>query len=140
MRTITLVSFVLLTACAGSDEPDPDFTLDPGFGDDTRGPFSSAGEVEDTTCGAWFPTTAQHQVTLTENFLALHFMTDTVDAPFKVIEGNNTWCSDTDSTPLPVVSSGAWSGGTFAVYVGSPTEGGSTPYDLTVAEGLPDGM
>lgn len=137
-----LLPLFVLAACAGdpSEEPDPNFTLSPGFEEDTRGPFSSSGDVEDTTCGAWFPDSPQHQVELTENFLALHYMTDTTDAPFKVVEGNNTWCSDTDSTPLPVVSSGAWSGAVFEVFVGSPDEGGSVPYDLTVAEGLPDGM
>ena len=72
-----------LLACKGTpdEEADPNYTLTPGFEDDTRGPFTSSGEVEDTTCGGWFPEAAQHQVELTENFLALHFLTDTVDAP-----------------------------------------------------------
>lgn len=115
------------------DEDARDFVVSPGFEPEQRSGTSEGVEQNDS-CEGWYAAEPNHLLTFEQNMLAVTVEVDRPEARLWIRWNDNDWCSD-DEDPLPYVSRGAWTAGTYEVFVGVQEQGGTLDYTVTLYEG-----
>lgn len=143
-KSTFLASFLLVSVsgCGASQAtetgpraPTGDLSVARGFGSISRSGIAEGLVANTNSCRAFFPEAPQHQLTATENMLAMTVQVDAPDAIIWIRFGRNDFCS-TASVPPPHIGRGAWTAGLYEIRVGTRTAGETVPYTMQVREGL----
>lgn len=94
---------------------------------------TARGEGPTPPCDGNLPATAQFQMDLPENMLAMTVEVEGERLTLQVRAGQGKWCGKASGNKV-AVGRGAWSKGTYDILVGTEEAGGNRPFKLTIRE------
>ncbi len=94
---------------------------------------TARGEAPIPPCDGHVPAAAQFQMELPENMLAMTVEVEGERLTLQVRAGKSKWCGKVDGNKV-TVSRGAWSKGTYDIFVGTEEAGGNRPFKLAIRE------
>lgn len=109
-----------------------ELVLSPGFTRAERD-GTAVGQRSEPSCQGMFPEKPQFEMVLEQNTLALSVDVEGDDLVLYVRSGRSKWCGKVDDERM-TVGRGAWSKGSYEIFVGTRAQGGQAPFKLRVDE------
>ncbi|MBK8257778.1 MAG: hypothetical protein IPK82_34555 [Polyangiaceae bacterium] len=94
---------------------------------------TARGDGRMPPCEGNIPSAAQFQMELPENMLAMTVEVEGERLTLLVRAGQGKWCGKADGGKV-AVGRGAWTKGTYEIFVGTEEAGGARPFKLKISE------